>query len=76
MKKTIIAAMSFAAIVFAPSGASAQVCIVGIFAAAAQANLQDNRELTAKEAWTCGLTYWFETPKPEPKKVSRRHKRH
>jgi hypothetical protein len=76
MRKTIVAAVSIAALLFTSSGASAQVCILGIFVAAAQANSHDNRELTSKEAWSCGLSYWFEAPKPTPKKVDRRTKHH
>jgi hypothetical protein len=73
MKKTIVVAMSVAAFLFTSSVASAQVCIIGILAAAAQANARDNRELTAKEAGSCGLLYWSEPQKPA-KKVARRAK--
>ena len=74
MKKTIVAAVSIAALLFSLSAASAQVCIVGIFAAAAYANWHDNRELTAKEAWSCGLLYGSEPQKPKKKEVARRPK--
>jgi hypothetical protein len=74
MNKTIVAAISIAALLFASSGASAQVCAVGIVAAAAHANWRDNRELTTQEAWSCGVLYLFEAPMP--KKVARRTKHH
>jgi len=34
-------------------------CAGGIIAAAFAANFVFNRELTAQEAWTCGMLYWF-----------------
>ena len=78
MRKTIVAALSIAALLLTSSVASAQVCVLGIFAAATQASAREHRELTAKEAWSCGLSYWFEAPKPkpEPKKVDHRVKHH
>jgi hypothetical protein len=75
MKKTFVAAISIAALLFTSSGASAQVCIVGTIAAAFHANWRDNRELTAQEASYCGLPYLFEAPKPK-KTVARRTKHH
>jgi len=42
-------------------------CVTGIVIAAFHANWRDNRELTAPEAWTCGLLYWFSTPTPKQK---------
>ncbi len=45
-------------------------CAAGIIAAAAVASSRDHRELTAPEAWTCGLLFWFEPPMPK-KPVSR-----
>jgi hypothetical protein len=74
MTKTIGAALSIALLLFTASAASAQVCIVGIFAAAISASVRDNRELTEKEAWTCGATYLLE--KPAPAKVSKRARHH
>jgi hypothetical protein len=54
--KTKIAALSVVAMIaFAPTQASAQVCGIGVIAAALVANFKDNRELTSKEAATCGL---------------------
>jgi hypothetical protein len=71
MKKTIVAAISIAALLFTSSGASAQLCVVGIIAAGFHANWRDNRELTVQEASSCGFLYMFEAPKPK-KKVARR----
>jgi hypothetical protein len=34
-------------------------CASGIILAAAVANARDNRQLTMKEAITCGLLFWF-----------------
>jgi hypothetical protein len=55
MKIKIVALSLAAGIAFAPAAASAQVCGVGIIVAAMVANAQEHRELTAKEAATCGL---------------------
>jgi hypothetical protein len=38
-------------------------CSSGIILAAMVANFQQNRQLTANEAWTCGLLFWFNPPK-------------
>ena len=78
MKKAGIAALSAAILLFSASIASAQVCVVGIFAAAAYVSAHENRELTSKEALTCGLSYLFDKPeqKVKPKKVAHRIKRH
>ncbi len=38
-------------------------CAGGIIASAMVANFRDNRELTAPEAWTCGVLFWFAQPK-------------
>jgi hypothetical protein len=40
-------------------------CSSGIILAAMVANFQQNRQLTAQEAWTCGLLFWFNRPKPK-----------
>jgi hypothetical protein len=55
MKRTIAAVTAAAFLLAGPSLASALVCIVGIFAAAAIVAAKEKRELTAKEAWSCGL---------------------
>lgn len=55
MKIKMVALLVAAGIAFTPIAASAQVCGVGIIVAAIVANAQEHRELTAKEAATCGL---------------------
>ena len=74
MRKAIIAAAAVSILAFTSSVASAQVCVVGIFAAGFYASLHDHRELTAKEAWSCGLLYGSDTPAPK-KKIVRHHRR-
>jgi hypothetical protein len=37
-------------------------CAGGIILAALAANARDHRELTAQEAWTCGIMFWFSQP--------------
>jgi hypothetical protein len=75
MKKTIVAAVAAATLLATSSGASAQVCILGVFVAAAQVGASEHRELTQKEAFSCGLSRLFEPQKPEPKKKEPRHKK-
>jgi hypothetical protein len=43
-------------------------CAGGIITAAPVANARDNRELTAPEAWTCGVAFWFAQPQPHKRK--------
>ena len=43
-------------------------CAGGIIMAALVANARDNRELTAPEAWTCGIAFWFAQPQPHKRK--------
>ena len=57
MKKAAIAAVVMTGLAFSAQPASAQVCIGGIFLAAFYAHATENRELSAKEAATCGLFY-------------------
>jgi hypothetical protein len=75
MKKVIIAAISVTILSFTSSVASAQLCAVGVIAAAIIANTSEHRQLTAEEAWTCGLLYKAEEPAPKKKKVARHHRR-
>jgi hypothetical protein len=42
-------------------------CSSGIILAAMVANFQQHRQLTAQEAWTCGLLFWFTPPKNPPR---------
>lgn len=55
MKTKLIALPIALAIALTPVAASAQVCGLGIIVAAMVANAQQHRELTQKEAATCGL---------------------
>ena len=43
-------------------------CAGGIITSALVANARDNRELTAPEAWSCGILFWFNPPMPKKKK--------
>ena len=67
--------MTFGVLAFMPAVASAQVCVVGIFAAAAYIGAQEHRELTTKEALTCGLSYLFDNKKDEPKTTTKKKAR-
>ena len=57
MKKAAIAAAIVASLLLSAKPASAQACMAGIIFAAFYANATENRELSAKEAATCGLLY-------------------
>ncbi|MET0277720.1 MAG: hypothetical protein ABW198_05230 [Pseudorhodoplanes sp.] len=57
MKKVAIATAVIAGLLISAKPASAQVCMAGIIFAAFYANATENRELSAKEASTCGLFY-------------------
>ena len=73
--KTKLAALSvMAAIVLTPTYASAQVCGVGIIAAALIANFKENRELTSKEAATCGLLLDNDKANEKPAKAKKNPK--
>jgi len=73
MRKLGTAGLAIAGLLIAPTVASAQVCIVGIMAAAIYTSVNENRELTSKEAATCGLIH--ETPEPKLKKTKASKKR-
>lgn len=77
MKKTVIAAVSAAFLMGTASVASAQICAVGVIAAAIYASAKENRELTAKEAWSCGILLGHDDEakaKPAKKKSARKTK--
>ena len=57
MKKIAIVTAVIAGLVASAQPASAQACVGGIFIAAFYASAMENRELSAKEAATCGLLY-------------------
>jgi hypothetical protein len=75
MKKSVVAAVSVAFLVITSSVASAQVCTVGVLVAAIVANASEHRELTQKEALSCGLLLGQDKPEPKAKKVAH-HKSH
>lgn len=72
MRKLGIAGLALAGLLIAPAVASAQICVVGIMAAAIYTSVNENRELTSKEAMTCGLVHETPEPKLKKKKVSKK----
>jgi hypothetical protein len=64
------------AIAFTPVAASAQVCGVGIIVAALIANAQQQRELTATEAATCGLMLNQDPAAKKQKKSTHKRAKH
>lgn len=63
MKIIRIAALSGATLLLTTVAASAQaVCAVGLIFAASYIGAHENRELTEKEAITCGLSYFADKP--------------
>jgi hypothetical protein len=57
MRKTAIAVAIASGVLLSAQPASAQFCMAGIIFAAFYANATENRELSAKEASTCGIFY-------------------
>jgi len=52
-------------------------CPAGIVTAAMAKNWRRHQELTAPEAWTCGLQYWWnEATGRYDRKPARKHRRH
>lgn len=72
MKIKMIALLVAAGIAFTPVYASAQVCGVGILIAAFAVNAREHRELTEKEAATCGLMVGHD--QENVKKMKQTHK--
>ena len=72
MRRRLIAA-GFAAvgIVATTTAASAQVCVLGIFGAAIYVAATEKRELTQKEAMTCGLSRLVEDKKSDENKAAK-----
>lgn len=68
MKKRYLAVLAVPALLAMSSAASAQVCVLGIMLKAAIVGAQENRELTQKEAATCGLVSDEEATKAAAKK--------
>lgn len=76
MKIKIVALLLAAGIAFTPVAASAQICGVGIIVAAIAANAQQHRELTEKEAATCGLMLGHDRQNAKQKKHAHKHAGH
>lgn len=76
MKTKLIALPIALAIAFTPIAASAQVCGIGIIVAAMVANAQEHRELTQKEAATCGLMLGQDRQNVKAKKHARKGAKH
>lgn len=76
MKTKLIALPIAFAIAFTPVAASAQVCGFGIIVAAMVANAQEQRELTPKEAATCGLMLGQDRQNVKAKKHAHRGAKH
>ena len=74
MKTKITALVIAAAITSLPTYASAQVCGIGIIATAFVANFKYNRELTSKEAQTCGLLLGQDKANEKPAKAKKNPK--
>ena len=53
------------------AAASAQVCVLGIFGAAIYVAATEKRELTQKEAMTCGLSRLVEDKKSDEKQTAK-----
>jgi len=67
-KKTLLRAGLAALGLFGmTAAASAQVCVLGIFGAAIYVAATEKRELTQKEAMTCGLSRMFDDKKDDAK---------
>jgi hypothetical protein len=73
-KSNILACLIASAIAFTPAYASAQACGVAVIAAALIANFKDNRELTSKEAQTCGLLLGNDKANEKPAKSKKNPK--
>lgn len=79
MKKLGVAAIALAALIFTPLVASAQICVVGIMIKGIYASVKEDRELTAKEAATCGILVDEEELKAnaaKKKKMAKEAKKH
>lgn len=75
MKKIRIAGLAIAGLLVTSTVASAQVCAVGLIVAGFYINATENRELTSKEAMTCGILLDKQAAKPAHKKrIARRVK--
>ncbi|MCW5689730.1 MAG: hypothetical protein KIT76_14380 [Pseudolabrys sp.] len=60
-----------AGLIATTAAASAQVCVLGIFGAAIYVAATEKRELTQKEAMTCGLSRLVEDKKSDEKQTAK-----
>lgn len=66
--------LAVAGVVGMTAAASAQVCVLGIFGAAIYVAATEKRELTQKEAMTCGLSRLIDDNKGDEKPVAKAKK--
>ncbi|MBS0535970.1 MAG: hypothetical protein JSR72_18110 [Proteobacteria bacterium] len=72
MRRRVIAAgFAVVGVIAMTTAASAQVCVLGIFGAAIYVATTEKRELTQKEAMTCGLSRLVEDKKSDEAKASK-----
>ena len=75
MRKTILAGLALTTVMGLPTVASAQLCAPMIIARAAVTGAYEHRELTSKEAMSCGLLIDEEATKAAAKKNKRMSKK-
>ncbi len=77
MKKRYLAILAVPALIAMSSGASAQVCVIGVMLKAAIVGAQENRELSQKEAASCVLLTDDEASAAAAKKnaAAKKHKK-
>lgn len=72
MKKTLLrACLAAFGLIAMTAAASAQVCVLAIFGAAIYVAATEKRELTQKEAMTCGLSRLVEDKKSDENKTAK-----
>ena len=72
MKKMLLrTGLAGAGLIAMTAAASAQVCVLGIFGAAIYVAATEKRELTQKEAMTCGLSRLVEDKKSDEKQTAK-----
>lgn len=64
--------LAVSGVIAATAAASAQVCVLGIFGAAIFVAATEKRELTQKEAMTCGLSRLVDDKKSDEKQATTR----
>ena len=72
MKKALLGiGFAITGLIATTAAASAQVCVLGIFGAAIYVAATEKRELTQKEAMTCGLSRLVEDKKSDENKTAK-----